>query len=98
MILSGVKLLKVCIDFELDEPRTIGDMKRGIAIFKIGIKKYKVGFVYREQAKEKIFLTNEYYSNIPKNEIQKKALLVLIYAEIKRYNAIKEMIEILEED
>lgn len=93
--MENVKLIKVCCDTSVEYLNYQGWHFEGIAIYKIGMKKYKCKFIAGEKLSFKCaFLEG---GNIPKEKLQREALLVLIYGEVKKYLGRQEMIYYFEE-
>ena len=80
--MENVKLIKVCCDTSIEYLNYQGWHFEGIAIYKIGMKKYKCKFIAGEKLSFKCaFLEG---GNIPQERLQREALLVLIYGKKKR--------------
>ena len=93
--MENVKLIKVCCDTSIEYLNYQGWHFEGIAIYKIGIKKYKCRFIVGEKLSFKCaFLEG---GNIPQDRLQREALLVLIYGEVKKFLGRQEMIHFFEE-
>lgn len=93
--MENVKLIKVCCDTSVEYLNYQGWHFEGIAIYKIGMKKYKCKFIAGEKLSFKCaFLEG---GNIPEERLQREALLVLIYGEIKKFLGRQEMIEFFRE-
>ena len=93
--LEGIKLIKVCCDTSIEYLNYQGWHFEGIAIYKIGMKKYKCKFIAGEKLSFKCgFLEG---GNVPQERLQREALLVLIYGEVKKFLGRQEMIQIFEE-
>lgn len=93
--MENVKLIKVCCDTSVEYLNYQGWHFEGIAIYKIGMRKYKCKFIAGEKLSFKCaFLEG---GNIPKEKLQREALLVLIYGEVKKYLGRQEMIHFFEE-
>lgn len=93
--MENVKLIKVCCDTSVEYLNYQGWHFEGIAIYKIGMKKYKCRFIAGEKISFKCaFLEG---GNIPQERLQREALLVLIYGEIKKFLGRQEMIQFFEE-
>ena len=94
--MENVKLIKVCCDTSVEYLNYQGWHFEGIAIYKIGMKKYKCKFIAGEKLSFKCaFLEG---GNIPKEKMQREALLVLIYGEVKKYLGRQEMIHFFKEE
>ena len=94
--MENVKLMKVCCDTSIEYLNYQGWHFEGIAIYKIGIKKYKCRFMAGEKLSFKCaFLEG---GNIPKERLQREALLVLIYGEVKKFLGRQEMIDFFREE
>lgn len=88
--LENVELIKVCCDTSVEYLNYQGWHFEGIAIYKIGLKKYKCKFIAGEKLSFKCaFLEG---GNIPEDRLQREALLVLIYGEVKKFLGKQEMI------
>lgn len=93
--MENVKLIKVCCDTSVEYLNYQGWHFEGIAIYKIGMKKYKCKFIAGEKLSFKCaFLEG---GNIPEERLQREALLVLIYGEVKKFLGRQEMIEFFRE-
>lgn len=93
--MENVKLMKVCCDTSIEYLNYQGWHFEGIAIYKIGIKKYKCRFIVGEKLSFKCaFLEG---GNIPQDRLQREALLVLIYGEVKKFLGRQEMIDFFRE-
>ena len=93
--MGNVKLIKVCCDTSVEYLNYQGWHFEGIAIYKIGMKKYKCKFIAGEKLAFKCgFLES---GNVPQERLQREALLVLIYGEVKKFLGRQEMIQIFEE-
>lgn len=93
--LEGVKLIKVCCDTDVGYLSSQGWHFEGIAIYRIGIKKYKCKFI----AGEKLFFKCGFLEggNIPQERLKREALLVLIYGEIKKFLGKQEIMQFFKE-
>lgn len=88
--LEGIKLIKVCCDTSVEYLNYQGWHFEGIAIYKIGMKKYKCKFIAGEKLSFKCgFLEG---GNVPEERLQREALLVLIYGEVQKFLGRQEMI------
>ena len=88
--MENVKLIKVCCDTSIEYLNYQGWHFEGIAIYKIGMKKYKCKFIAGEKLSFKCaFLEG---GNIPQERLQREALLVLIYGEVQKFLGRQEMI------
>lgn len=93
--MENVKLIKVCCDTSIEYLNYQGWHFEGIAIYKIGMKKYKCKFIAGEKLSFKCaFLEG---GNIPEERLQREALLTLIYGEIKKFLGRQEMIQFFQE-
>ena len=93
--MKNVKLIKVCCDTSVEYLNYQGWHFEGVAIYKIGMKKYKCKFIASEKLSFKCaFLEG---GNVPQDRLQREALLVLIYGEIKKYLGRQEMIDYFQE-
>ena len=94
--MENVKLIKVCCDTSVEYLNYQGWHFEGIAIYKIGLKKYKCKFIAGEKLSFKCaFLEG---GNIPEDRLQREALLVLIYGEVKKFLGKQEMIQFFREE
>ena len=94
--MENVKLIKVCCDTSVEYLNYQGWHFEGIAIYKIGMKKYKCKFIAGEKLSFKCaFLEG---GNIPQERLQREALLVLIYGEVQKFLGRQEMIHFFEEE
>ena len=88
--MENVKLMKVCCDTSIEYLNYQGWHFEGIAIYKIGMKKYKCKFIAGEKLSFKCaFLEG---GSIPQERLQREALLTLIYGEVKKFLGRQEMI------
>ena len=88
--MEGINLIKVCCDTSIEYLNYQGWHFEGIAIYKIGLKRYKCKFIAGEKLSFKCaFLEG---GNIPEDRLQREALLVLIYGEVKKFLGKQEMI------
>ena len=93
--LEGINLIKVCCDTSVQYLNYEGWHFEGVAIYKIGMKKYKCKFIAGEKLSFKCaFLEG---GNIPEERLQREALLVLIYGEVKKFLGRQEMIDFFRE-
>ena len=93
--MENVKLVKILCDTSVEYLNYQGWHFEGIAIYKIGMKKYKCKFIAGEKLSFKCaFLEG---GNVPQDRLQREALLVFIYGEIKKYLGRQEMIEYFQE-
>ena len=93
--MENVKLIKVCCDTSVEYLNYQGWHFEGIAIYKIGMKKYKCKFIAGEKLSFKCaFLEG---GNIPKERLQREALLILIYGEVQKFLGRQEMIQFFQE-
>ena len=93
--MEGVKLIKVCCDTSVEYLNFQGWHFEGIAIYKIGVKKYKCKFIAGEKLSFKCaFLEG---GTIPQERLQREALLVLIYGEVQKFLGRQEMIQFFRE-
>lgn len=94
--MENVKLIKVCYDTSVEYLDYQGWHFEGIAIYKIGMKKYKCKFIAGEKLSFKCaFLEG---GNIPQERLQREALLVLIYGEVQKILGRQEMTHFFEEE
>ena len=94
--MEGVKLIKVCCDTSVEYLNFQGWHFEGIAIYKIGVKKYKCKFIAGEKLPFKCaFLEG---GSIPQERLQREALLVLIYGEVQKFLGRQEMIQFFREE
>ena len=93
--MEDIKLIKVCCDTSVEYLNYQGWHFEGIAIYKMGVKKYKCKFIAGEKISFKCaFLEG---GNIPQERLQREALLTLIYGEIKKFLGRQEMIQFFQE-
>lgn len=93
--LEGIKLVKVCCDIDIEYLTFQGWHFEGVAVYKIGMKKYKCKFIAGEKLSFKCaFLEG---GNIPQERLQQEALLVLIYGEVKKFLGRQEMTQFFAE-
>lgn len=93
--MEDIKLIKVCCDTSVEYLNYQGWHFEGIAIYKIGVKKYKCKFIAGEKLSFKCaFLEG---GNIPQERLQREALLTLIYGEIKKFLGRQEMVQFFQE-
>ena len=93
--MENVKLIKVCCDTSIEYLNYQGWHFEGIAIYKIGMKKYKCKFIAGEKLSFRCaFLEG---GNVPQDRLQREALIVFIYGEIKKYLGRQELIDYLQE-
>ena len=88
--MENVKLIKVCCDTSVEYLNYQGWHFEGIAVYKIGMKKYKCKFIAGEKLSFKCAFLDG--GSIPQERLQREALLVLIYGEVKKYLGKQEMI------
>lgn len=88
--MENVKLIKVCCDTSIEYLNYQGWHFEGIAIYKIGMKKYKCKFIAGEKLSFKCAFLDG--GSIPQEKLQREALLTLIYGEVKKYLGRQEMI------
>ena len=88
--MENVKLIKVCCDTSIEYLNYQGWHFEGIAVYKIGMKKYKCKFIAGEKLSFKCAFLDG--GSIPQERLQREALLVLIYGEVKKYLGKQEMI------
>ena len=88
--LEGIKLIKVCCDTSVEYLNYQGWHFEGIAIYKIGMKKYKCKFIAGEKLSFKCAFLDG--GSIPQEKLQREALLTLIYGEVKKFLGRQEMI------
>lgn len=93
--LEGVKLVKVCCDTDVGYLSSQGWHFEGIAVYRIGMKKYKCKFI----AGEKFYFKCGFLEggDIPQERLQREALLVLIYGEIKKFLGRQEIMQFFKE-
>lgn len=88
--MEGINLIKVCCDTSIEYLNYQGWHFEGVAIYKIGLKRYKCKFIAGEKLSFKCaFLEG---GNIPEERLQREALLVLIYGEVQKFLGRQEMI------
>ena len=88
--MENVKLIKVCCDTSVEYLNYQGWHFEGIAVYKIGIKKYKCKFIAGEKLSFKCAFLDG--GSIPQERLQREALLTLIYGEVKKFLGRQEMI------
>ena len=88
--MENVKLMKVCCDTSIEYLNYQGWHFEGIAIYKIGMKKYKCRFIAGEKLSFKCAFLDG--GSIPQERLQREALLTLIYGEVKKFLGRQEMI------
>ena len=88
--MENIKLIKVCCDTSVEYLNYQGWHFEGIAIYKIGMKKYKCKFIAGEKLSFKCAFLDG--GSIPQEKLQREALLTLIYGEVKKYLGRQEMI------
>ena len=88
--MENVKLIKVCCDTSIEYLNYQGWHFEGIAIYKIGMKKYKCKFIAGEKLSFKCAFLDG--GSIPQERLQREALLTLIYGEVKKFLGRQEMI------
>ena len=88
--MENVKLIKVCCDTSVEYLNYQGWHFEGIAIYKIGMKKYKCKFIAGEKLSFKCAFLDG--GSIPQEKLQREALLTLIYGEVKKFLGRQEMI------
>ena len=88
--MENVKLIKVCCDTSIEYLNYQGWHFEGIAIYKIGMKKYKCKFIAGEKLSFKCAFLDG--GSIPQEKLQREALLTLIYGEVKKFLGRQEMI------
>ena len=89
--MENVKLIKVCCDTSVEYLNYQGWHFEGIAVYKIGMKKYKCKFITGEKLSFKCAFLDG--GNIPQERLQREALLVLIYGEIKQFLGRQEILQ-----
>ena len=93
--LEGVNLIKVCCDTSVQYLNYEGWHFEGVAVYKIGMKRYKCKFIAGEKLSFKCAFLDG--GSIPQERLQREALLTLIYGEVKKYLGRQEMIYYFEE-
>ena len=93
--MENVKLIKVCCDTSIEYLNYQGWHFEGIAIYKIGMKKYKCKFIAGEKLSFKCAFLDG--GSIPQEKLQREALLTLIYGEVKKFLGRQEMIHYFKE-
>ena len=88
--MENVKLIKACCDTSIEYLNYQGWHFEGIAIYKIGMKKYKCKFIAGEKLSFKCAFLDG--GSIPQERLQREALLTLIYGEVKKFLGRQEMI------
>ena len=88
--LEGINLIKVCCDTSVQYLNYEGWHFEGIAIYRIGWKRYKCKFIAGEKLSFKCAFLDG--GSIPQEKLQREALLTLIYGEVKKFLGRQEMI------
>lgn len=88
--MENVKLIKVCCDTSVEYLNYQGWHFEGVAIYRIGIKRYKCKFIAGEKLSFKCAFLDG--GSIPQEKLQREALLTLIYGEVKKFLGRQEMI------
>ena len=88
--MENVKLIKVCCDTSIEYLNYNGWHFEGVAVYKIGMKKYKCKFIAGEKLSFKCAFLDG--GSIPQEKLQREALLTLIYGEVKKFLGRQEMI------
>ena len=88
--MENVKLIKVCCDTSIEYLNYQGWHFEGIAVYKIGLKRYKCKFIAGEKLSFKCAFLDG--GSIPQERLQREALLTLIYGEVKKFLGRQEMI------
>ena len=88
--MENVKLIKVCCDTSIEYLNYQGWHFEGIAVYRIGWKRYKCKFIAGEKLSFKCAFLDG--GSIPQEKLQREALLTLIYGEVKKYLGRQEMI------
>ena len=88
--MENVKLIKVCCDTSIEYLNYQGWHFEGVAIYRIGWKRYKCKFIAGEKLSFKCAFLDG--GSIPQEKLQREALLTLIYGEIKKFLGRQEMI------
>lgn len=89
--LEEVKLIKVCCDIDVEYLNYQGWHFEGVAVYSIGMKRYKCRFI----AGEKLYFKCGFLEggDVPQERLQREALLVLIYGEVKKFLGRQEMLQ-----
>lgn len=95
--MENINLIKVSCDTSMQFHSFNGWHFEGVAIYKIGMKKYKCAFIAGEKLSFKCAFLERYGSQVPENRLDREALLVLIYGEIQKYLGRTEMINYFRE-
>lgn len=90
--LQDINLIKVCCDTSTQWHDFNGWHFEGVAIYKIGMKKYKCAFIAGENLSFKCGFLEKYGSQTPEDRLNREALLTLIYGEVQKYLGRTEMI------
>ena len=93
--MENVKLMKVCCDTSIEYLNYQGWHFEGIAVYRIGWKRYKCKFIAGEKLSFKCAFLDG--GSIPQEKLQREALLTLIYGEVKKYLGRQEMIHYFKE-
>ena len=88
--MENVKLIKVCCDTSIEYLNYQGWHFEGVAIYRIGWKRYKCKFIAGEKLSFKCAFLDG--GSIPQEKLQREALLTLIYGEVKKFLGRQEMI------
>ena len=88
--MENVKLIKVCCDTSIEYLNYQGWHFEGIAVYRIGWKRYKCKFIAGEKLSFKCAFLDG--GSIPQEKLQREALLTLIYGEVKKFLGRQEMI------
>lgn len=95
--MENINLIKVSCDTSMQFHSFNGWHFEGVAVYKIGMKKYKCAFIAGEKLSFKCAFLERYGSQVPENRLDREALLVLIYGEIQKYLGRTEMINYFRE-
>ena len=93
--MENVKLIKVCCDTSVEYLNYQGWHFEGIAVYRIGWKRYKCKFIAGEKLSFKCAFLDG--GSIPQEKLQREALLTLIYGEVKKFLGRQEMIHYFKE-
>ena len=96
--MESVKLINVYWDESVIYPHYEGWHFEGVAIYKIGWKRYKCEFMAGENLMFHCAFLDKKGSKIPETRTQREELLALIYGEIQKYLGTAKMISYFEEE
>lgn len=96
--MKSIKLIKVCCDTSMQYLNYEGWHFEGVAIYKIGWKRYKCEFMAGENLMFHCAFLDKKGSKIPETRTQREELLALIYGEVQKYLGTAKMINYFEEE